>query len=125
MTGTCLNAAALLTLSALSQPPLALAMALLAGGAMAGAVHVQILAHGRAFFGEEMVGRVLTALNFCTFLGVGLLQIASGAVIEALTPTGAAVPVEAYRAAFAMLGGVLLLATAIYARTRDKPPRSR
>jgi MFS family permease len=123
MTGICLNAAALLTLSALSQPPLALAMALLAGGAMAGAVHVQILAHGRAFFGEEMSGRVLTALNFCTFLGVGLLQIASGTVIEALTPAGASVPVEAYRGAFAMLGGVLLLALAIYSRTSDKPPK--
>ena len=71
-----------------------------------------------------MSGRVLTALNFCTFLGVGLLQIASGALIEALTPAGASVPVEAYRGAFAMLGGVLLVAAAIYSRTSDKPPRS-
>jgi MFS family permease len=123
MTGACLNAAALLTLAALRAPPLALAMALLAGAAMAGAVNVQILAHGRAFFGEDMTGRVLTALNFCTFLGVSLLQIATGAVIGALTPTGAAVPVEAYRGAFALLGVALLSAAAIYSRTTDKPPR--
>jgi predicted MFS family arabinose efflux permease len=124
MTGTCLSATALLTLSALSHPPLFLAMALLAGSALAGAVHVQILAHGRAFFGEELSGRLLTALNFCTFLGVGLLQMATGAVIEALTPAGAAVPVEAYRGAFATLGLALLLAVAIYTRTTDKPPRA-
>jgi len=123
VTGIGLNATALLTLSALSAPPLALAVTLLAGAAMAGAVHVQILAHGRAFFGEEMSGRVLTALNFCTFAGVGVLQIATGALIEALTPAGAAVPVTAYRGAFAMLGTILLVAAAIYMRTTDKPPR--
>lgn len=121
--GAGLNGAALVTLSALSAPPLALAITLLAGGAMAGAVHVQILAHGRAFFAEEMSGRVLTALNFCTFAGVGVLQIATGAVIEALTPTGGAVPITAYRGAFAMLGAILLVAALIYTRTTDKPPR--
>jgi len=125
MTGICLSATLFLTLAALRQPPLALAMALLAGSAFVGAVSVQILAHGRAFFGEEMTGRVLTALNFCTFLGVSSLQIATGAVIDALTPAGEPVPVEAYRGAFALLGGFLLLAAAIYSRTTDKPPRPR
>jgi len=125
MAGGFLNAACLITLAGLGDPPLVLAVTLLAAGAMLGAVHVQILAHGRAFFGEEMSGRLLTALNFATFTGVGVLQIASGAIIDALTPTGADVPLDAFRAAFAFLGLVLLSALAIYARTTDKPPRGR
>jgi len=123
MTGSAISAAALLVLAAMRAPPLGLAVVLLAGGALAGAVHVQILAHGRAFHGEELSGRVLTALNFCTFTGVGVLQIATGGVIDALTPAGAPVPAEAYRGAFALLGAVLLAALAIYSRTSDKPPR--
>jgi MFS family permease len=123
LTGACLSATALLVLSALPAPPLALAMVLLATAAAAGAIYVQILAHGRAFFGEDMSGRVLTALNFCTFTGVGVLQIATGAVIEALTPADAAPPVAAYRGAFALLGVILLVAAASYSRSTDKPPR--
>jgi hypothetical protein len=56
-------------------------------------------------------------------LGAATLQTATGLVVGAFSPTDeGAAPPEAYRAAFACLAAVLVVAVLAYARARDVRP---
>jgi MFS family permease len=92
----------------------------LLGAATAFSMHM--FAHGRAFFPDHMVGRVMTTINFANFTGVGLIQVATGFLIGAVPGDGAAAPEAAYRMVFGFLGILLLIAMAFYLRTPDAPP---
>ena len=65
----------------------------------------------------------MTALNFATFMGVGVIQIVTGAIVESFAPPGEPAPEIAYRTVFGGLGVALILMALIYTRTRDDRPR--
>ena len=88
-----------------------------------GAANVHILAHGRAFFSDQYVGRALTTVNGTIFVGVGVIQVATGFIIGAFpTAPGGGAPEIAYRAVFGFLAVVVLLAVLFYARVEDARP---
>jgi len=99
------------------------AVVLLCFGLLGGAANVHILAHGRAFFSDQLVGRSLTTVNCVIFVGVGVIQVATGFIVGAF-PTSAegAAPESAYRAVFGFLALVVAAALVIYTRTEDAPP---
>lgn len=83
---------------------------------------MHMFAHGRAFFPDHMVGRVMSTINFANFAGVGLIQVVTGLLVGAFPGEGAASPEEAYRLVFGFLAVLLLIAMALYTRTPDMPP---
>ncbi len=88
-----------------------------------GGYGVVIMAHGRAIFPERLMGRGITTLNVAVMTGVATMQVATGAIIGAFTPSpGSPAPVEAYRLTFGFLVLVELFALAIYSRVNDAKP---
>ena len=69
-----------------------------------------LLAHGRALFPPEILGRGMTLLNIGSFGGVFVFQAVTGAMID-LFPASeeGAYPLAAYRAVFALQGACILL----------------
>jgi len=96
---------------------------LFCGVASGVAFFVHVLAHGRAFFPDHLVGRVMTTINFANFAGVGLIQLATGLLVGAFPAEDGRAPEAAYRLVFAFLAAVTLAAVLVYSRTRDAPPR--
>lgn len=122
--GSLTNAGLFALLAALSGPSLVLVAVLLTVMCAAGTFYVVVLAHARAFFSLAMAGRVMTTLNFATFLGVAMMQAVTGTIVRTMSPADGPAPEAAYRAVFAFLGAMVLTAAVIYAaRTRDAPPR--
>jgi MFS family permease len=78
-----------------------------------------ITAHGRALLPPQFVGRGLTVLNLSTMGGVFIVQAATGGVVGLFDAPGGIYPVDAYRAAFACIAGVLTICTLIYWRSHD------
>jgi MFS family permease len=103
------------------------AVVLLCLGLLGGAANVHILAHGRAFYSDQLVGRALTTVNCVIFVGVGVIQVATGFIVGAFPASAeGAAPESAYRAVFAFLALVVILALLIYTRTEDaRPSRDR
>ena len=83
-----------------------------------------LLAHGRSMFGDHLTGRAITLFNMGNIMGVFLLQSLSGEVLELLLDASWAAE-SAYRAVFALLAGLLLLAGLVYASTEDRRPGDR
>ena len=123
LAGAFINAALLLTLGLSEGLSLVQATALFTGVCFAGTFYVHVLAHGRSFFEPALAGRAMTALNFATFMGVGVIQIVTGAIVESFAPPGEPAPEIAYRTVFGGLGVALILMALIYTRTRDDRPR--
>jgi MFS family permease len=92
-------------------------MALIGG---AGMTYGVLMAHGRSFVPDHLLGRGITLLNILFIGGAGVLQPLSGALMTRLSGH----PPES---AFAMLhlafAGLLLAGLAIYAFARDNPPK--
>lgn len=110
------------TLAALPHPGLALIVTLFIALAVTTGYMLMLMVHIRSFFPDHMVGRGMTLANMINMGGVALIQFASGALLEGLQGANA-MPGEAdYRAVFAFLGGIVLVALAIYTLSRDRPP---
>lgn len=97
-------------------------MALMVIG-VAGASYGLMMAHGRAFMPPHLTGRGITLLNFFSIGGTGLMQFASGAVVEANTAAGD--PGAAYSALFWFYAGLLAVSVFIYLWARDARPERR
>ena len=82
-----------------------------------------IFAHARSLFPDSHIGRVFTAINVCTWSGVFLMQMGTGAILDAfpVDELGRS-PAIAYRTMFAALAVALLLALIAYRRVQDVPP---
>lgn len=113
----------LAALSLLPAPPLALVVALLIAHGAVAVFYILLLAHTRYLFPDRLVGRALTTLNFATFVGVALLQAASGVFVGLFPEVAGAAPPEAYRTVFGFLAIVQAAGLAIYAGVEDVPPR--
>ncbi len=78
-----------------------------------------LMAHGRSYFPEHLLGRGITFLNFLFIGGAVLLQPASGAYVEALQSRGLPA-VEIYANLHLAFGLTLLATTAVYMWSREK-----
>jgi sugar phosphate permease len=92
---------------------------LIALAGMVGAYSVLLISHVRGLFPDHMVGRGLTAANLFNFGGVGLVQAATGWIVEAWPAAAGARPPAAYSAVFWFLAAIVALAALVYARARD------
>lgn len=82
-----------------------------------------IFAHARALFPDTHTGRAITAINLFTWSGVFVVQVATGAIINAFPADDLGrSPLAAYQTMFAILAVILLIAVLIYRRTEDVPP---
>lgn len=86
----------------------------------AGASYGLMMAHGRAFMPPHLTGRGITLLNFVSIGTVGLMQFASGAVLEGATVPGN--PAAAYSTLFWFYALTLAVALFIYLWSRDARP---
>jgi sugar phosphate permease len=100
-----------------------LATILLCGFALFAPMAPPIFAHARSLFPDTHSGRVFTAINVCTWSGVFLMQMGTGAILDAfpVDELGRS-PAIAYRTMFGALVIALLLALMIYRRIEDVRP---
>lgn len=79
-----------------------------------------LMAHGRSFVPDHLLGRGITLLNVLFIGGAGVLQPVSGAIMKAMQGGDAA---ASYETLHLMFGGLVLAALAIYLFARDNPPK--
>jgi len=83
-----------------------------------------IVAHGRALFPDHLIGRGLTTVNCAVLLGAAVMQAITGLIVGYFeTTAGHDAAIVAYRAVFGFLAITLVLALAVYSRSRDFKPR--
>lgn len=78
-----------------------------------------MIAHGKALFPPDLVGRGITLLNMGTMGGVFLSQAVTGFVIDLFPPAGDGYALAAYRSVFALQAIVILLGCLVYSFARD------
>lgn len=122
--GTMLSACLLAALAAVARPPLALVAVLFFLYGVIGSYYITNIALGRAHYPDHLVGRGVTTVNLCTFLGVIFVQFATARLMGAFGADvpGAPVPEAAYRVLFGALAVYALAAGSLYFRTRDVRP---
>ncbi|MFN4144153.1 MFS transporter [Aestuariivirga sp.] len=105
---------------ALPRLPLAAAITLmgLAGGF--GMTYGVLMAHGRSFVPDHLLGRGITLLNVLFIGGAGLLQPLSGSLMTALQDSPAQ---QAYATLHLIFASLLAVTLVIYALARDNPPK--
>ena len=101
--------------------PLGTATVLLAAIGALGMTYAVLLAHARSFLPEHLLGRGITLVNLVFFLGAGLLQPLSGALVATLASRGLEPP-EVFGALHLTFGGLLLAASLVYLLSTDKQP---
>ena len=79
-----------------------------------------LMAHGRAFLPTHLIGRGVTLLNFCSIFGAGIMQFASGQIIERQDDPSSP---ESYQLLFAVYAVVLGTALVVYLFSRDAKPK--
>ena len=82
-----------------------------------------IVAHGRSLFPDHLAGRGVTTVNLAQVLGLTLLPILTGAIIDHLSGGAGPAPENAYRAAFGAIGLCLSAGLLVYLHAKDAPPR--
>ena len=120
LTGVMIEVVCLGVLAIWPTAPLVLAAGVLFLFGCAAPFYVVLASHARAFVPSHRVGRALTCINLAGLTGVFVLQIATGAVIDAVDRVGGA-PETGYRLVFATIVVVLLLAAWAYAGQSEKP----
>lgn len=116
--GSAGSAVLLLALAALSHASLSLTLPLLVATCFVGAFSVVLMAHGVALIPAALKGRGTTALNAVLMGGTAVLQIGSGALVEAVHHVVGS-PSSGYAAFFALLGVLMLAATVAYLATPE------
>ena len=91
-----------------------------------GSYGVVIMSHGRSIFPENLLGRGVATLNTAVFLGVFLLQSMGGFIIGGFVGEDGMAPLHAYRVLFFSLAAIIVVAAAIYSRSREsKLPKTK
>lgn len=85
---------------------------------------IVIIAHGRSFYPDRLMGRGVTIVNTAVLAGAGGMQALTGLIAGLLAPGATSLTERDYSIIFGTLAGVLLLALFIYRRCPDKPPRA-
>jgi uncharacterized membrane protein len=107
-------------LLALPGLPLATATALMGLIGGFGMTYGVLMAHGRSFVPDHLLGRGITLLNVLFIGGAGVLQPLSGALMTQMQGHPAS---EAYATLHLIFAGLLVAGLAIYAFARDNPPK--
>ncbi|SDD32238.1 Sugar phosphate permease [Paracoccus isoporae] len=115
-TGTIVVIAALWLFTANS---IVLSIALLTLVGFSGASYVLLIAHGRAFLPNHLVGRGVTFLNMFSIGGTGALQFASRPVYRWASEGGD--PAAAYSTLFLFFTIPLVVGLFLYVRTQEAP----
>jgi hypothetical protein len=117
LAGNLVCVACLLTLWAVPMPGFWVSALLLSAVGLMGLSFPLLMAHGRSFFPQNVLGRGVTLLNLFSVGGAGVLQMIS-ARVHAAAPAS---PAESqYAAIFLFFGLTLLAGLAIYAFSRDR-----
>ena len=99
-------------------------VALLAGVGFFGASFPMVMAHGRAFLPPHLTGRGVSLINLFGIGGAGVMQIITGRIHTALTPSDAVVnsvpPSAPYAALFAFYAALTVAGLAVYLLSRDR-----
>ncbi len=106
----------------LALPGLPLAQAVVVMGLLGGfgMTYGVLMAHGRSFVPDHLLGRGITLLNVLFIGGAGVLQPLSGALMSTLQERP---PAEAYATLHLIFAGLLVIGLAIYAFAKDNPPK--
>jgi len=116
--GSLITAAGFLALG-LAGPSLAPAIGLLSAIGFCGLTYGVLMAHGRAFFPERLLGRGITTMNVFFIGGAGLLQPISGAWMLTMRH---APPALAFARLHLAFGLILAVALGIYLFAREAEP---
>jgi sugar phosphate permease len=117
--GTTMGALACLTLWAFPAYSLVLSTALIAAIGLLGAGMPMLMAHGRSFLPQHLVGRGVSLMNLFGMGGVGVMQMVTGPIHSSVLEAGGT-PVEAYQALFLLFGLMILAGVAIYSFSEDR-----
>ena len=90
---------------------------------LSGASYGLVMTHGRAFMPPHLTGRGITLLNFASIGAAGMMQFASGAVVEKQMVAGN--PGAAYSALYWFYAVTLALALFIYLWSQDAKPEKK
>jgi predicted MFS family arabinose efflux permease len=116
--GSLCAAAALAGLALWPRPSLPMAITLLSILGLTGTTYGLLMAHGRSFLPDHLLGRGITLINFLFIGGVVVVQLMSGLVVDAMRNSGATIT-----DIYAMLHGgfavSLLIVTAVYMFSRE------
>jgi len=96
--------------------PLGPAIALMAALGAFGLTYGVLMAHGRAFFPERLLGRGITTMNVFFIGGAGVLQPLSGAYMSSMRGEPPALAFQRLHLAF---GGLLMAALLVYLFARE------
>jgi predicted MFS family arabinose efflux permease len=121
--GTAMIAGILAVLALWPAPPLWAAAGAIVAIGFASSSSTMIMTHGRGIFPDRLIGRGMATMNTSVMLGVACMQSLSGFILGLFTPLAdGARPEIAYRTLFGFMVVVLLVALAIYSRSRDVKP---
>jgi nitrate/nitrite transporter NarK len=98
--------------------PLPLTIAAIAALSAFGTTYAVLMAHGRAFLPDHLLGRGITLMNFTFMTGTALVQLVSGRVVDALKAAGFGA-VDVFATLHLGFGTTLLVATLVYLTARD------
>ncbi len=122
--GNALAVACLLGLYAHPAAPGIMPVLLLAGVGFFGASFPMVMAHGRAFLPPHLVGRGVTLINLFGIGATGIMQILTGRLHHALTPSATVVnsapPSTPYAALFAFYAALLTAGLVVYLLSKDR-----
>jgi MFS family permease len=100
--------------------PLAAAVALMGLIGAFGMSYGVLMAHGRSFVPDHLLGRGITLLNVLFIGGAGILQPLSGALMSAMQD---APPADAYAVLHLIFASLLAVSLAVYVFAKDNPPK--
>jgi predicted MFS family arabinose efflux permease len=121
--GSLVIIAILATLALASHPPIWVPIGAILGIGFFSATSTMVMTHGRGIIPDRLIGRGIATINTFVMLGVACMQTLSGIIVGAFEPLADGARTEtAYRALFAVLTVVLIVALAIYSRSQDVKP---
>lgn len=112
-----------LCFAALALPGLSLTAAIIIMGLLGGfgMTYGVLMAHGRSFVPDHLLGRGITLLNVLFIGGAGVLQPLSGALMKRLADQP---PEQAYATLHLIFAGLLAASLVVYLVAKDNPPKA-
>ena len=112
-----------LCFAALALPGLSLSAAIVIMGLLGGfgMTYGVLMAHGRSFVPDHLLGRGITLLNVLFIGGAGVLQPLSGALMKHMAE---APPAQAHATLHLIFAGLLVASLIVYVFAKDNPPKA-